>query len=556
MRTRFSRTALSGPLAGAILRAYFRPPPGIEFKGTLLGKPMMVTTDASVTTLAQLRSHIGQFNACWFLRRIGELSRLFGKSSAVSVEGVAVTLHSLPYLALLSVEESSDDVPRVPDLVDVAEAARLFNGMREPDFTSDGRDSRVFEFMLRMGYSQLVGQSDRRGLIARTWMLYHDLWPEVGEAKGFDVVAAIQAETGLALRQLMMFGFAYSGHGEHGHMVPYSPESLEKLPKELGAGPAQQERFLRWVTATYSELRELGARSLPNERYDKYRLSPLVLKPVVKPDRPPEPGTENVRLVPVPAYLLRRVTDGLYHALATASDRGERTNPFRGAFGHVFQAYVGQLLHAGAGGANVLPEWEYGPKDRRRATPDWLVLNADRLLVIEVKQSALTLNTKMIAQLDMVSSDLQRTLVQGARQLLKFGRDVKARSRGLEKLRGVQHIELVLVTHDELPWANWVIRDKVAEVVPGATDIHFCSIDDLENLQRYCWGESPFDLLNKKRRSAHSRHRDFTEWLFELGDPPVGAHPLLAQKFDELITSWGATVPASQETGHAQSRRF
>ena len=236
------------------------------------------------------------------------------------------------------------------------------------------------------------------------------------------------------------------------------------------------------------------------------------------------------------------MTDGLYHALSTSHDRGGGNNPFRVAFGYAFQEYIGELLKAGSGPAVVLGEWPYGSKGQKRNTPDWMVLDGQRLVVIEVKQSALTLNSKMLGRSDLMAADLEKTLAEGARQLLKFRDDVQAKGRGLERLAGVAEIELLLITHDEIPWANWIMPNTIARRVPGASQIHFCSVDDFENLQRYCWGTPLFQLLKSKREGADDAHmHDFREWLFALGTPMTPNHPLLANAFEELVASWGAS---------------
>jgi hypothetical protein len=332
--------------------------------------------------------------------------------------------------------------------------------------------------------------------------------------------------------------------------VPYSDEALAPLTAELGIGADEHQRFLDWIAASYAEIRELGAMLTVPPGYEKYRLSPLLTKPVVRPDLAPD-GIQGIHLVPAPQYLIRRVSDGLYHALATASDAGGRHNPFKSAFGFVFQDYVGKLLES-ASDAIVLPEWEYGPKSARVQTPDWLILEGDRLVIVEVKQSALTLATKVLGSLDTLAADLQKTLLGGARQLVKFKAAVEARAPGLETLAGAKHIELMLVTHDPLPWANWVLRERIAKTVPGAEAIHFCSIDDFENLQRYCWGSSMFSLLATKRSgAANAMSFDFREWLAARGEPPVPDHPALAAAFADLSATW--RLPALEEHQRAQA---
>jgi hypothetical protein len=515
--------------------------PGAEFKGTLLGKRILVTPDRGTTTVDELRSHLSRFNLAWLLRRIGELNAMLDGKTGADVEGVPVPAYCLPYLAFVGIEASSDENPLIPTAADLAKAARIFSCQRDQGFTSDASDSRVFEYMIRMGYSQFAGRGDLRNLIARTWMIYGRIWSQVRQTAKLNVAEAIREETGLTLRQLMMFGLAYSARSSPGYFVPYSSEDLTKLPSELDVALAEQEKFLKWVTATYDEIRQLGNVAVPDPTYDKYRLSPFLMKPVVRPDRSPAHGAEQIRIVPVPRYLARRVTDGLYHALATAMHQARGANPFRVGFGHAFQEYVGELLRLGAGTSRVMPEREYGPKKARRRTPDWMVIDGDRLVVVEVKQSALTLNTKMLGRLDLLAADLEKTLTDGTRQLLTFRDDLRAEVRGLEDLRGISKLELLLVTHDDIPWGNWVIRDAIAKNVRDAHDVQLCSIDDFENLQRYCWGNSPFDLLEAKRLGPdNATMHDFREWLFSLGEPATPNHPVLAQAFSELASTWGA----------------
>lgn len=521
--------------------------PGVRFVGSLLGKRVAVTSDPSTTSPHELRRHLARFNLAFLLRRIGELHAEIGTRAFVSVGGAAVHPHSLPYLALVAIESSSDDVHTIPTQMDIAEAARIFNGLDEPQ---DLADESVFEFLIRMGYAQFAGP-DLRNSIARTWLLYETVWPSCVKAASFDISQAIRHETGLSLRQVMALGFAYSGRSsqsKQGYWVPYSDEAIGPLTATLGIGADEHRRFLNWIAASYAEIRELGAKLPVPAGYEKYRLSPFLIKPVVRPDQPPD-GVEHIHLVPAPQHLIRRVSDGLYHALATASDAGGRENPFRTAFGFVFQAYVGRLLEAGCN-ATVLPEWDYGPKGVRVHTPDWLVLEDDRLVVVEVKQSALTLATKVLGSLDTLASDLQRTLLGGARQLVKFKAAVEARAPGLERLTDAKHIELMLVTHDPLPWANWVLREHIAKAVQGAEAIHFCSVDDFENLQRYCWRTSMFSLLAEKRAgTGNAMSFDFREWLAERGKPPVPDHPVLAAAFADLSATWGLPAPDEQRRG-------
>jgi hypothetical protein len=411
----------------------------------------------------------------------------------------------------------------------------------------------ALEHLIRIGYSQLSGGADLHNLIARTSITFGAAWARSPEASRFDVAAAIEATTGVNQAQLLVLGLAFSGRaltvGSAGYVIPYDEQALARFPPALGIGSEQQARFLNWVSATYAEIRQLAARvQVPNETYEKYRLNPLLLTPLVRPDRPPRTATKDVYLAPVPAYLARRVTDGIYHALATANQGSGKANAFRAAFGFAFQEYVGELLNAGSPSGTVLREWEYGKRHARRQTPDWLVREEDRLLVIEVKQSVVTLNTKMLGHMAVLAENLEKTLTAAVRQLLTFKSDLEAGAPDLERLHGIRHVELLVVTHDEVPFGNWVMRNVIAERQPGADSVQICSIDDFEELQRYCWGSSPFDLLSAKRLGkGKASEFGLSQWLQARGSPPLPNHPLLHQTLEQLKTAFGMTGAISED---------
>lgn len=511
-----------------------RTPPA-EVKGTLFGKRMLVTADPATFDFDDLRRHLSRFSLVWTLRRIAEVGKAIGDSSWKEIEGIPVATHCLAFLALTAIESSTDENPRIPNPGDIAEAARIYNGLGE-NYRNDGSDA--FEAFIRIGYAQFSTPRQQHA-IPRNWMLYRDTWYRCKKAARFDIASAIFKETGLSLQQLMVLTLAYGGRSASGYCSPYSDENLKTFPGRLGIGPEEQAKFLKRVTASYAEIRELGAKTPMRSGYEKYRLNPLLLKPVVRPDSLPEAAPSNTLLVPARSHLVRRITDGLYHDLATAYDLGGGENPFRVAFGYAFQAYVGELLAAASGKTRVLPEWSYGPKGKQRTTPDWMILDGNKLVVVEVKQSALTLDTKMFGDLAGLADDLRRTLVHGVQQLLKFRTDVLDRHQGLKELHGVDEVELVLLTYDAIPWANWILRDALAKQKPEAEDIHLISVQSFEDFQRYYWGDSPFALLRKKRLGgSEASQSDFNEWLYTLRKPKVDSHPFIERARSDFNETW------------------
>src|SRR5205807_2452791 len=119
-----------------------------------------------------------------------------------------------------------------------------------------------------------------------------------------------------------------------------------------------------------------------------------------------------------------RATRGLYFELADHFKGDGRKNPFRSSFGYAFERYVGELLKGALGEAAVAPEKDYCGGSKQ--TIDWIVLQGERAIFIEVKQSGLYLEAKTWGDLEMIRRDVDRTIGQAARQLYNFERDVRA----------------------------------------------------------------------------------------------------------------------------------
>lgn len=544
----YSRTILGGQAGSLVVLSYlqFMQGLGSTLVGNLTGLGISAI-NAPPSTLDELRSFLAQFNLASLLKVVGEVAGEHERGQRYLL-GVEVHAHALAYVALVAIEASSDTLTDVPSRAAVAKALITFYGLREPLLDEvETRSDAALEHAIRSGYAQLRGESDLKHILARAWLIYGAAWSRSPKATPFDIAAAIHTTAGVTLEQLMVLGYAYSGRARKGGYVePYSADALAQLP--VAISETEQAQFLERSCATYEEIRVAAASfPVPSRDYEKYRLSPFFVKPLVRADVLPAQAPPDALLAPAPAYLARRVTEGVYHSLSKAY-QGERADTlFRAAFGYAFQEYVGMLLEACSPPGTVLAEWEYKSAGKKRHTPDWLLLDGDRLVVIEAKQSVMDLNAKVLGHLDIVAEGLKKTLIKGADQLLTFRADVLQHIEGLERLKNVREIELLIVSYDDIPFANWIIRDLMAREVPNAADVHICSIDDFEEIQRYYWGRSLFDALRAKREGNHQdRAWGLRHWVQERAVLAVSRHPLLTSTFDALIKGW--TEPTQPET--------
>lgn len=535
----------------------------LSLKGILAGKRMFVSDNSESCTVAELRCFLSRFPVSDTLRLLGDVATQIASTEPNvfgTVGGVAVPLHAIPYLALLSIEESDDLQPpswgycsfalhegtlqyvrmmRAGGMseLELARAVKMFDALPEPiNAPTAHSDDKAFEFMLRMSQAQFVYQTGLHHLLPRTVLIYRDLWPKVEKAGAVLPLDDVRAITGLGFDELLLLGASLFGGSRKGFVRAYPSAELAKL----GISDGAQQRFLDWASADYAALRTLSRKHQPpDEAYDQYRFNPLHVHPLVAPQVQPDPDRGVVYLLPCPRLLLMRVTQGLYHDLANHHARG-RKNDFKTAFGHVFQEYVGVLLREALSRSSVLAEWSYGADV---GTPDWIVLEGNRAVVIEVKQSAQFLVSKMWGRLSDLRDDFSKTLGVAFKQLHRFEVDLAQRMRGLEQLRHVTALERVVVTHDQLWWANWIGREQ-AQQVAGTPDlhVHVMSIDELERLLAFCRGESLFDLLARKRLGDEDQDiMDVHDWLGQHLDPEGKMrNPYLKARYDEIMSEWTA----------------
>lgn len=514
-------------------------------KGTIAGKHIVVYDSGGKrrVTPAQLRTILRKHPTNDTLRRLGQASGTMWQAnkSAAWAADVPVPAHALPYLALLSIEASNDY--RGHDLTDeeFIELVRMFYDLDEPLLSDLGEDEKgAVSFLLRAG-RQFDFQGELRHQLPRTVLLLRDTWPRVKQAAAISPLEDLERITRLSFDQLLFFGWAYAGASASGFFRPYSegPTPLFSI--------AAQDAFLRWISADYSTIRQLVAdakKMLPNESFDPFRFNPLTVFPAIRPDQQPDPRNGPVYLVPSQRLLFERVHRGLYHVLAD-HHRGESDgeNPFRVAFGFVFQEYVGELLRRALGAEHVIAERTYreGPSDVQ--TVDWIVVEGDRGVLVEVKQSTLSLPAKTLGDLARARADTKKSLAKAMRQIERTEAAIRRRVSGLEDLAHISEFEHLVVTYDTLYWANAFLRDlAVAEFGTNPPHVHASAIEDFE----YVLGraeEGLTNLLSRKRTGPNGEdHMDFDDWLsYEDGESGRRENPFLSERYHKVFRDWGVS---------------
>src|SRR2546423_178759 len=277
----------------------------------------------------------------------------------------------------------------------------------------------------------------------------------------------------------------------------------------------------------------------PGTRYEKFRFNPLAKFPALRPDLNPEPGERQVYIVPVPRLMIERATRGLFFELADYFKGDGRKNPFRTSFGYIFERYVGELLRDALGGAAVTPERDYNRGEK--LTTDWMGLQGEGAVFIEVKQSGLYLEAKTWGDLELIRRDVGRTIGQGVKQLYNFERDVHAGIYPeLSHFSGVKEVEHVVVTYDHAYFSNSILREQVRRKlredgsgIPEAFHWHVISLDELEDVLGMHGAGFP-DVLHAKRLNEEDDGMDFGDYLGHHFSDRTFVNPYLDRINEEL----------------------
>lgn len=222
--------------------------------------------------------------------------------------------------------------------------------------------------------------------------------------------AVVQQSLGLNAHALFTIGLSIAGHflGEFELLLPTSL-ALN------GVSTDQVAFFFAKYTKSLEEMRALCRSAQSFDENFIYAFNPLVRFPLLL-----DANRSRLRLVcPVPRYLIRRFTEGVYYDILGAPG-------FDAAFGDSYQAYVGDVLTAvnTSNVLTVLPEAQYVVgKDKKRSV-DWIASDSTGEIFVECKTKRIRLDAKMalsdlaplraeLGKLSEFAVQIYKTLVHG-----------------------------------------------------------------------------------------------------------------------------------------------
>lgn len=477
------------------------------------------------------------------LRLIGEISyRIANSGLPVQViRGIPIGDFILAYLSMRLIENSNDYRSKIMQLPDLLKACDMYFGLPDPLTANNDAEA----CLMRFGQVQFDYDREMRNLLARTVAIYRELWPHVPEASSVDIDTALKQISGLELEEILLFGLAFGGrlNRERGFFRIYQDSELDDEGLKERFSEGRQLKFIKWISCDYNTFRKRAkSQEVPSPDFEKYRFNPLCVTPIIVPDRNPQPWNPPVYIVPIFRFLHERVTRGLYFDLSDFFARPGKRNDFRTAFGAVFQEYVGLLLRKAIGPKHILGEFEYG---KMKKTPDWIILEDQRAILIEVKQSGLYLRAKTWGELEDIKKDLSQTIGHGVKQLLTFEQDMKR--GGYEELKclsGAKEIERLVITYDRPYFLNSILREKIKEIlhkenVQISQDYHWhsISVEEFEYLIGV-YSYQIFDILKQKRLDDKYDSMDFRDYLARLSEKKP-SNPYLDVLNKQFLTKMG-----------------
>ena len=484
------------------------------------------------------------------LRLIGELSynilRNNNANPVINLHGVPVSDSLLAYLTMNIIECSNDYRKEILSTNDIAKIADMYYGLPDPFV----EDANLDEFLLRFGSAQFDYDREINNIVPRTFLIYCRLWNDVEKANEIDINAAVQKITKLNIDNLIVFAYAFLGACIKGFFRLYDENKISIEKDKPLFTEEKQRSFIDWISCSYQEFRIESLKiknELPSKDFEKNRFNLLIKHPIIKPDRNPRPDLKQVYLVPITRLLLERVTHGLYFDLSDFFQKPGKSNKFREAFGHVFQEYVGYIIKQSHCDINLLNEWRYY-RDQK-STVDWIIIEGNKAVFIEVKQTGLFLQAKTLGNTKDVQENLTKSISKAAQQLWLFEQDIKSgKHKELADLSNIEEIERLVVTYDRTYYSNSILKKYAHDIAiqgiqnfPEQYDWHIISIEELEHILAIN-NISLFNFLRTKRNDEESREWDFREYIARKYPQPIYINPYLENVKKEFLNYVNNTI--------------
>ena len=205
----------------------------------------------------------------------------------------------------------------------------------------------------------------------------------------------IRKAIGMQAAEIYTIGLGFAGHfiGSFAYYLD-APIEIREISKE------GFNQFVDHFSADVASLRQMAREVQSYDQDYAYTFNPLRKYPLVRAIL----NGRNAVVSPIPTFLFRRFTDGIYYEICDA--RG-----FADAFGRSFQKYVGEMLSKANYGdrLTIFAEQPYHVGKDRKDSVDWIVSDPTADLLIECKTKKLRWEAKIaLTSTTLLNDDLEK----------------------------------------------------------------------------------------------------------------------------------------------------
>ena len=479
----------------------------MELFGTFLGKKLYRYDPKIDCTEIDFQKYTEQFNRIETLRAICSISRKLFHSSEqfIYIDNVPVNpdiLCDFAYRVIKYCDETSNQVMTDSQM---AHALKMCHKLLGADIVeSNKKDAKAI--LTKISYRQFIFQQKNFNNFVRNYYIYSDLWSRVHGSIHLDILSEIEDEIGIPYDWAILFAYALAGN-KFGHFWIYDNKVIEEVNEITGLSLTVEshEKFVKWCSGTFEQILK-----------QQNEVPPFVQYPIVETKLKPLENKGEVFMIISQQFLHDKLTSGLYFHLIDRFRKGKRKNKFKELFGYVFQEYVGELLRFYFNTWQVIPEIRYKKgKGIFQDSADWFVMKDDKLIIIEVKQSSIFLKSKQKPSMDVIKSDLKKTIIKAVDQLSITERDIKNKNyTELKNFDIINFFTKLIVINDPLYNANFLLKTILKNEVEDLT-FQIININDFETLlSSQSQSESLFDVLYFK--NLEDNEMDFNEYIYNI----------------------------------------
>ncbi len=262
--------------------------------------------------------------------------------------------------------------------------------------------SGAMSYLHRLAYQRMPDLD--KSYIARSLYIYHDIAPKIKSDLGFDFELDFEDQFGLSTADFWQIGYSiYKLSVENPGLL----FTLSEMAKSLNLETNKLQNFLNLTACDFNSYRSMLRIPTDQSHFEPYSINPLRKVPIIQ-------ITRTEYMIPIPSYLLRRITHGLYYDLIELNRKG-----FVSLMGQALQGYIGVLLK------ESLPE-----KYIEFNEGFWTICDTDTCLIINCITRPFGALSRTTGDPEQIRRDLARPggLVETVQQLQITINQIKAKT--------------------------------------------------------------------------------------------------------------------------------